>query len=57
MTDVFTSFRKYCEKNLVVRKMVEPILSFTKDNLINEEHEFREKNNTHKREYFRSKKT
>ena len=37
VSDVFTSFRKYCEKNLVVREMVEPISSFTKDNLINEE--------------------
>ena len=37
VSDVFTSFRKYCEKNLAVREMVEPISSFTKDNLINEE--------------------
>ena len=37
VSDVFTSFRKHCEKNLVVREMVEPISSFTKDNLINEE--------------------
>ena len=37
VSDVFTSFRKYCEKNLAVREMVEPISSFTKDNLIDEE--------------------
>ena len=36
VSDVFTSFRKYCEKNLAVRETVEPIFSFTKDNLINE---------------------
>ena len=35
VSDVFTSFRKYCEKNLVVRDMVEPIYSFSKENLIN----------------------
>ena len=35
VSDVFTSFRKYCEKNLVVRDIVEPIYSFSKENLIN----------------------
>ena len=35
VSDVFTSFRKYCEKNLVVRDMVEPTYSFSKENLIN----------------------
>ena len=35
VSDVFTSFRKYCEKNLVVRDIVEPTYSFSKENLIN----------------------
>ena len=36
VSDVFTTFRKYCEKNLVVRDIVEPTYSFSKENLINE---------------------
>jgi len=36
VSDVFTTFRKYCEKNLVVRDIVEPSFSFSKENLINE---------------------
>ena len=36
VSDVFTTFRKYCEKNLVVRDIVEPSYSFSKENLINE---------------------
>ena len=36
VSDVFTTFRKHCEKNLVVRDIVEPTYSFSKENLINE---------------------
>ena len=36
VSDVFTTFRKYCEKNLVVRDIVEPTYSFSRENLINE---------------------
>ena len=34
--DIFTSFRKYCEKNVLVREIVEPTFSFSKENLIND---------------------
>ena len=34
--DIFTSFRKYCEKNVLVREIVEPNFSFSKENLIND---------------------
>ena len=36
VTDIFTSFRKYCEKNVLVREIVEPTFSFSKENLIND---------------------